>query len=159
LKREIRDLDARMDTAARHAAKLQEEVIRLESVVQESEALKVRLALELQEAEKTMLSTDHRVSSLAADLDRACQRLRLASSEIARLVEERTEVERTVAEAERSLIEVSAQKTASDEEIQLRTHRSEELRIAIENSRRDLSGLQAQVAVLQERRSTVAREL
>jgi chromosome segregation protein len=159
LKREIRDLDARMDTAARHAAKLQEDVIRLERVVHESEDLKGRLALELQEAEKTMLSTDHRVSSLTADFDRARQRLRLASSEIARLVEERTEVERAVAETEIALLEVATQKTAIEEEIQLRTQRSEELRIAIDNSRRDLSGFEAQLAVLQERRSTVAREL
>ena len=159
LKREIRDLDARMDTAARHAAKLQEDVIRLERIVQESEDLKGRLGLELQEAEKTMLSTDHRVSSLTADFDRAHQRLRLASSEIARLVEERTEVERAVAETEIALREVATRKAAIEEEIQLRTQRSEELRIATDNSRRDLSGFEAQLAVLQERRSTVAREL
>src|SRR5262249_56521837 len=53
LKREIRDLAARMAAAARHAAKLQEEVIRLEGVVHESEVLKARLPPGPPDAKKT----------------------------------------------------------------------------------------------------------
>src|SRR5262249_16995992 len=50
-------------------------------------------------------------------------------------------------------------KTAIEEEIQERTRRSEELRVVSDDLRRDLALLQSQLAVLEERRSTVAREL
>jgi chromosome segregation protein len=159
LKREIRELDSRMDIALRQTSMLQEEVVRLEDLVQSSEMLKARLAAELQEAEKAMLNTDHRVRSLVADFDRAEQRLRLATSEIGRFVEERTEVEKAFVETEVLLTEVATRKAAIDDEIQTRSRHSEELRIENDNLRRDLAGLQSQLAVLQERRSTVAREL
>src|SRR5262249_48887164 len=131
----------------------------LEERVHESETLKTRLSLDSQEAEKSMLNTDHRVSSLAADVDRARQRLRLATSEMIRLTDERAEIERALMDAELSLTDVGSQKIAIEEEIQLRTRRSEELRVVSDDLQRDLAGLQSQLAVLQERRSTVAREL
>jgi len=159
LKREIRELDARMDSASRQTAALQEERVRLEDLVRESDTLKARLTLELQEAEKAMLNTDHRVRSLTGDFDRAHQRLRLASAEIARLLEERAHVEKAVAETEVFLAEAASRRASIEEEIQLRGQRSEQLRVATDTLRRDLSGLQSQLAVLQERRSTVAREL
>ena len=159
LKREIRDLDSKMDKASRQAAALHEEVLLLEQRVRESETTKGRLALELREAEKSMLSTDHRVSSLTADVDRAQQRLRLTTSEMKRLIDERLEIETALMDAELSVTEVAAQKTAIEEEIQERTRRSEELRVVSDDLRRDLALLQSQLAVLEERRSTVAREL
>jgi chromosome segregation protein len=159
LKREIRELDARMDNAERQSARLQEDVICLEDLVRESERLKARLVLQLQEAEKAMLNTDHRVRALAADHDRAHQRLRLASSEIARLAEERAELERAVTETGNSLAEVAAIKAAIGEEIQERNNHSAQLRATDDSLRRDLAGLQSRLAVLQERRSAVAREL
>jgi chromosome segregation protein len=159
LKREIRELDFRMDAALRQTALMQEEVVRLQDQVQSSEMLKARLAMELQEAEKAMLTTDHRVRSLVADFDRAQQRLRLAAAEIARLVEERTQIEKALIDSEAALIDVATQKAAIEEEIQSRCRHSEGLRIENDNLRRDLAGLQSQLAVLQERRSTVAREV
>jgi chromosome segregation protein len=159
LKREIRELDAQMDVAQRETLAHQEEAIRLEDLVRESETLKGRLAVELQEAEKTMLTTDHRVRSLTGDADRAAQRLRVALNEIERLQAERAEVEKAVMGAELALSEAATQKQAIDEEMQSRSRHSEELRIETDNLRRDLAGLQSQLAVLQERRSTVAREL
>jgi chromosome segregation protein len=143
----------------RQTSALHDESIRLEDLVRESETLKGRLASEVQEAEKAMLNTDHRVRSLVADADRAAQRLRIATAEIERLGTERAEVEKAIMEAEVSLTEVATQKQAIEEEIQTRTRRSDELRLETDNLRRDLAGLQSQLAVLQERRSTVAREL
>jgi chromosome segregation protein len=159
LKREIRELDSKMDTAMRRSALLHDEVMRLEDLVRESEALKARLLLELQEAEKTMLNTDHRVRSLAADVERAQQRCRVASAEIARLAEERGEVEKALMDTEAALAEAAARKSAIEEEVQARSRRSDELRVEMDNLRQNLAGLQSQLAVLQERRSTVAREL
>ena len=148
-----------MNRAIRHTAALQQDVVRVEDVVREGEALKARLSFDVQEAEKAMLNTDHRVRSMTADFDRAHQRLRLATSEIARLVDERSEVEKALIETEVTLTEVATRKAGIEDEIQSRSRRSEELRIANDDLRRDLAGLQSQLAVLQERRSTVAREL
>lgn len=159
LKREIRDLDRKMDLAARQAAALRDEVVQLEELVHESERDKARLALELQEAEKAILNMDHHVRSLASDFERADQRLKVAAAEIGRLAEERTEVEKSLAGAECELAGIAAGKLSIEEEIQSRCRNSERLRIDMENLRRDLAGLQSQLAVLEERRSTLAREL
>jgi chromosome segregation protein len=159
LKREIRELDSQMDVAIRNTTVLQEEVVRLEDLVRESEALKGRLSVELQEAEKAMLNTDHRIRSLTADFDRAHQRLRLATSEMTRLVEERSVVEKALLDNEARLNDATAQKAAVEEEVQSRSRHSEELRVANDDLRRELATLQSQLAVLQERRSTVSREL
>jgi chromosome segregation protein len=159
LKREIRELDAKMDSAMRQSAATQAEVVRLDDLLRESELLRARLVTELQDAEKAMLNADHRVRSLTADFDRAHQRLRLATAEIARLAEERAEVEKAQIDSEVHLTEVATRKASIEEEIQARSRRSEELRIANDDLRRDLAALQSQYAVLQERRSTVSREL
>jgi len=159
LKREIRELDSKMDSAIRQTVATQEEVFRLEDLVQDSESLRGRLSVELQEAEKAMLTTDHRVRSLVADFDRGNQRLKLATSEMGRLVDEQTELEKALVETELVLTEVATRKASIEEEIQLCTRRSEELRLTNDNLRRDLAGLQSQLAVLQERRSTIAREV
>jgi chromosome segregation protein len=148
-----------MDVASRQNAALQDEVVRLDDLLRESEMLRGRLTLDLQEAEKAMLNADHRVRSLTADFDRAHQRLRLAVSEIARLMDERAEVEKAQADNELLLAEVAARKISIDEEIQARSSRSEELRLSHDDLQRELAALQSQFAVLQERRSTVAREL
>ena len=159
LKREIRELDRNMDLAVRKAAALQEDVVRLDELVRENEGLKSRLAIELQEAEKAMLNMDHRVRSLTADFERAQQRLRLAAAEIARLAEERSQVETSLVEAEATLAEIAEAKATIEAEIQSRSRRSEELRTETDMLQRDLAGLQSQLAVLHERRSTVTREL
>jgi chromosome segregation protein len=159
LKREIRELDRKMDQATRRAADLQEDMARLEQLFHESEALKARLLFDLQEAEKAILSMDHRVQSLTADFERADQRLRLATAEISRLAEERGEVEKSLVEAEHELNEIAGRKAAIEEEMQSRSRRSEELGTQADNLRRDFAGLQSQLAVLEERRSTVTREL
>ncbi len=159
LKREIRELDRNMDVAVRATSALQENVARLEDRVRESDILKSRLAVEVQDAEKAMLSMDHHVRSLAADLDRARQRLQLAAAEIARLIEERVEVENSLIRAQETLGEITAAKARLEQEIQSRSRNADELRLEAERLQQDLAGLQSQFAVLQERRSTVLREV
>ena len=159
LKREIRDLDRNMDLAVRATAALQEETVRLADLVRESEILKARLAVEMQDAEKAILNMDHRVQSLAADLDRARQRLQVAVSEIDRLIEERAEVEASLIQAQEMLTDIAVAKTGLEQEIQTRSRQSEELHTQTQNLQHNLAGHQSQLAVLQERRSTVAREI
>ena len=159
LKREIRELDRNMDLASRKTVSLHEETVRLEELVREGEILKSRLVVDLQEAEKAMLNTDHRVRSLTVEVERGRQHVNLVVSEIARLFEERLEVERSLAEAQATLEEIEATKVTIEREIQSRSRISDELRQQAENLQRDLAGLQSQLAVLHERRSTVTREL
>jgi chromosome segregation protein len=159
LKREIRELDRNMDLAVRATAALQEDATRLGDLVRESEITKARLAVEMQEAEKAMLNTDHRVRSLAADFDRAQQRLQVAASEIVRLIEEREEVEASLIQAQEMLNEITEAKATLELELQTRTRRSDELHTEAQRLQYNLAGLQSQFAVLQERRSTVAREI
>src|SRR5207249_427530 len=60
---------------------------------------------------------------------------------------------------EATLVEIAEAKVTIESEIQSRSRRSEELRTETETLQRDLAGLQSQLAVLHERRSTVTREL
>jgi chromosome segregation protein len=148
-----------MDAAIRQSAQLEQDVVRLRDLLHDSEMLKARLSLELQETEKAMLNMDHRVRTLTADFDRADQRMRVAGAEIARLAEERDHVQQSLAEAEVELSHLEAEKSGIEQDIQVRGRRSDELRLETENLRRDLAGLQSQLAVLQERRSTITRDL
>ena len=159
LKREIRDLDNKMDHAVRRTTALQEEVVRLEELVRESEAQKARLSYELQEAEKAILNNDYRVRALATEYERAQQQLTLATAEISRLVEERQEIEKAHREAELELVDLADRKAAIEKGIEAHTRSSEELTADIESLRREFAGLESQLAVLQERWSTVTREI
>ena len=159
LKREIRELDRNMDLARRQTVALDKEAARFGELVAESEMLKSRLAIELQEAEKAMLSMDHCVRSIAVDFQRASQQLNVTALETGRLADEREEAERTVAEGETELVEIAGAKTAIEAEIRDHTRQNEKLRVEAENLQRDLAGLQSQLAVLEERRSAVSREL
>jgi hypothetical protein len=64
LKREIRELDRKAEAAAREAEYTENESARLKDLLDEAELLKARLASELQQIEKTILTMDHRVQAL-----------------------------------------------------------------------------------------------
>jgi chromosome segregation protein len=159
LKREIRELDRQMDVATREVSVNEAEALRLEGLSKESEALRVRLVSEVQEIEKTILVTDHRVSTLTADLAHARQRIEVARAEIFRFTQERAELESAVQDARAQLAGIAASREAIDQEIGRRVTRSEALAGNIESSRHELGEVQARFAVLEERRSATVREL
>jgi len=148
-----------MDLAVREAVSKQSEVARLEELVREYETLKARFALELQELEKAILNIDHRVRELTADFDRSEQRRRVARAEIERFEQECESIEATLVQGEAELVEIATRKVEVENDIRGRSERSELLRGDIENVRRDLSDFQSRLAVLEERRSTVSREI
>ena len=159
LKREIRDLDAKMDQAHRRSAALHEEVTRLEELVHDSEGRRSRLLHELQEEEKAILNTDYQVRALATEYERAQQLLNVTTTEIERLAAERDEIETAHREAEAELVELAERKNVIEKGIGAHSRSSEELTAGIENLRRDFAGLQSQLAVLEERASTIRREI
>jgi chromosome segregation protein len=159
LKREIRELDKKADTAERETANAEDEMARLLDLLEESDALKARLSSELQEIEKTILTMDHRVRTLTTDLSHAESRWTVARAEIERFTAERVELETALREAEVHLAGLSESKNVMDAEIAEHTTRNESLRVEIESEQRSLSEIQSQLAVLEERRSTAVREL
>jgi chromosome segregation protein len=159
LKREIRELDRRLDLAVIETAARQSDVAHLDELVREQESLKSRQIAELQDLEKSILSLDHRVRELSADWERSEQRRRVAKAEIERSQQERQTIEASLAAAELEIQTIAAEKAAIEQDIRERSQRSEELRFEAENLRREVSELQAQLAVLNERRSAVARDI
>ena len=71
LKREIRELDRQMDGAAREMAAREADTLRSRRSVEGGGRLRGRLVSEVQEIEKTILTTDHRVRTLSSDLAHA----------------------------------------------------------------------------------------
>jgi chromosome segregation protein len=159
LRKEIRELDTRMDTARRETTALEEHKTNLDDRMAESEKLKARLLLELQDAEKAIITSDHRIQALLSEVNRAQERWKLAASEIQRFQAERQDIEKSVADAVIELESTRTQKLAINEEIQARQRRSEDLRLQSDTFARNLAGHQSSMAVLQERRSTVLREI
>lgn len=159
LRREIRELDRSMDRATQETAGLEAKAATLAEEGLVAEQLRSRLSAELQEIEKTILTTDHRVQALASDWAHAEQRRRVASAEIERLTEERTELADAVRAAAGRLDAIAAAKKSMDEEIAQRSLRIEALRVEVEITRHQLAEIQARLAVLEERRSTASKEL
>ena len=159
LKREIRELDRKMDLAVRETTAREADVVRLEGLLKEAEALRMRLISEVQEIEKTILMTDHRVRTLAGNLTYAQQRAEVARVEISRFAQERLELERAVQDAQAHLAGIAASKSAIEREIADRSARSETLAAEIEGKRRELAEIQSRLAVFEERRLSIAREM
>ena len=159
LKREIRELDRQMDHASRETSAREAEAARLEEMLREAEALRARLISSVQEIEKTILTTDHRVRTLAGDLAHVQKRAEVARAEIARFTQERSQLDIAVHEAESQLAGIATSKEAILQELGQRSDRSESLARDIETRRHDLGEIQARLAVLEERRSAVMREM
>ncbi len=159
LKREIRELDRNMDLARRQTAALENEAFRVGELAAKTEMLKSRLGIELQEAEKAMLSMDHHVRSIATDFDRAKQRFNVTESEAGRLADERDQLQRELAKAETELVEIAGARKAIEANIEEYSRQSEKLRFEADRLLRDLAGLQSQLAVLEERRLAGLREM
>jgi chromosome segregation protein len=159
LKREIRQLDRDLDAAVRETALREEESKTIEDKLKDAEAQRGRLVSEVQEIEKTILMTDHRVRTLSGDLAHAQQRLEVARTEISRFTQERNELEAAIQESEAQRAGIAATKEAILREIALRSINSEALVTEIESKRRELGEIQARLAVLEERRSSIEREI
>ncbi len=159
LKRELRDLDRRVEEARRdsHAASLRAEELgeRLERLEQSRQ----ELTLKLQEVEKEALGLDHGLRSLTAELERTQQRLGIAQAEIRRFAEERKELEEALVRARSDLETVRAEKTATDEQLQVQSADSERLRSELETQSLAVAELRSQLAVLEERKEAFVRDI
>ncbi len=159
LKREIRDLDRRIERARREAREATAQVGELAERVDTTEQLGHDLETRLQEAEKEALGLDHGLRALGTELERTEERLATVRSEIARFVEERGDLVAAMEAAEAETVEVAASKRAIELELKTRTANSESLREEIELEASKLTELRSGLAVLEERNESQGRDL
>ena len=159
LKRELRDLDRRVEEAHRssHVASLNAQV--LGERVEQLDRMKQEVNLNLQEVEKDELRLAHGVSSLTAERERIDQRLRIAQDEIRRFTDERQELEDALVRARTDLETVRVEKSAIDEQLQIQISEGERLRRDIETQTIAAAELKSHLAVLEERKEALARNV
>ena len=158
LKREMRDLDRRIEVARTRTESTAALVRELEPRIEASDQRKADLLNRLQDAEKEALGHDHGLRMLRSELERAEQQVRIAGAEIERFREERRELEEAMTKARSSLAEVSARMKAIDEELETRTCSSEELWERSSRLGAEVADLRSRLAVLEERDETLGRE-
>ncbi len=159
LKREIRDLDGRIEAARTRTESAVALVRELESRIEASDQLKADLLNRLQDAEKEALGHDHSLRAVRSELERVEQQGRVAGAEIERFGDERRELEEALTAARSGLAEVSARMKAIDEELETRTRLSEELWERSSQLGAEVADLRSRLAVLEERDETLGREL
>ncbi len=159
LKREMRELDRRaqsarkaFEAAARRASELAARVTGLEEKSTD-------MAARIQESEKEAMGLDHGVRSLVDELERTRRRVRDAEAEAARLSDECRELETTMALARIGLEEIRTEKAAIDQELQVRGQSSIQFREAAEKQAAAVAELGSRLAVTEERKETLVRDL
>src|SRR5437867_1614997 len=157
-KREIRELDRKMDRATRDTSAREADVARLEELLRRSDAMKAHLVSDLQEIEKTILNVDHRVRTLTSEFSHEEQRWQVAQAESERFLEEVGELERSLRAAETELARIAVEQKQIDEAIAHHSSRNDALRIELEATRSELAEILSKLAVLEERRLTASRE-
>ncbi len=159
LKRELRDLDRRVEQAHQHAhaaSQRADELVRRVEGLEESRQALIRT---LQEAEKEALGLDHGLQNLAAEVERIQQRVQTAQADFRRFDDERKELEDGRVRARADLEAVRAEKVAVDEQLQTQQAESERLRSDLESHSLSATELGSLRAVLEERKQALARDI
>ena len=159
LKREMRDLDRRVEEARRESHRATERVEELATQMEELARFRQELSLELQEVEKEALGLDHGLRSLASEMERTEQRLRVSRAEIGRFADERRDLEAALASARAELEAVRSEKVEIDEELETQGAESGRLRRNLETQSFSVADLGSQRAVLEERKEALSREI
>ncbi len=157
LKREMRELDRRVEIARNESKEASDRVEQLVRRVEETDRLRQDLSVRLQEAEKQALGFDHSIQTLASELERAERQVEVTGAEIERFGEERRDLELAMVAGRSQLAEVAATKVAIDDELRTRSRKSEELWEKSEELGAQVGEFRSRVAVLEERNQTLLR--
>ncbi len=117
LKREIRELDRRLQSARRDLLLLEERFQSLDRSVRASEQELTRVNRQVQELEKELVGSNHRLETLANELERLSQREREVSTEIRNLAQERSEIDQRRLQSRSEITRAEARKTEVDQTI------------------------------------------
>ncbi len=159
LKREMRDLDRRVEEARRESHRATQRVDELGARMEELSTTTQELSLKLQEVEKEALGLDHGLRSLASELERTEQRLRVSRAEIGRFADERKDIEAALVSARADLEAVRSEKATIDEDLEAQSTQSERLRRNLETQSFAVADLGSQLAVLEERTEALSRDI
>ena len=159
LKREMRDLDRRVEDARRRVLEAGEKQRTTQSRFDQLVQSRERSAESLRDAETEVLGLDHRLATVRSELEHAEQRLRVSGGELTRLEEEIDGLEAGIARARTEVGEIRQEREAIDAELRTRTEASARLGEAAESDSGRVAGLRARLAVLGERRDAAGREI
>ncbi|MDE2665504.1 MAG: chromosome segregation protein SMC [Acidobacteriota bacterium] len=111
LKREIRELGRRLESARRDLLSLEERFQALDRSVQSGEQELTRVNRQVQELEKELVGSDHRLEYLAGELERLSQREREFAGELRSVAQERSEIGRRRLQSGSEIARAEARKT------------------------------------------------
>ncbi len=118
LKREIRELDRRLESARRDLLLLEERFTALDQSVQARQEELTRVNRQSQELEKELVGSNHRLETLAGELQRLAQRERDLAGEIGSVAQERSEIGRRRHRSGSEITGAEARKTEVDQAIE-----------------------------------------
>ena len=159
LKREMRDLDRRLEEARRASRESGQQLEALAAEAAEMELSKGVLSAQLQESEKEALGLDHNLQTLTSELERAQQRIRIARVELDRFAEERKGVEDATLTARAEFDQVRAEKSTVDEQLDQHSSEIERLRGEMDAGSLAVADLRSHQAVLDERQAAQSRNI
>jgi chromosome segregation protein len=159
LKREIRELEKKVQTLQKAMAEHEEKLQVLRGLIQEKEGESTGLLKQIQDLEKQLFGAELHLEQLQRELERARQRQNLASLELERTRQEKQQLENRRIEYA-SQIEAAEQKKS---QIEQQIHgQQESLRQLKDQSSQDsqlLSELRSQLATFRERKQSAEVEL
>lgn len=117
LRREIRELYRRLESARRDLLLLEERFEALDRSVQAGEQELTRVNRQVQELEKELVGSNHRLEYLAGELERLSQRERELAGEIRSVAQERSEISRRRRLSGSEITRTEARKTEVEQTI------------------------------------------
>jgi len=117
LKREIRELERRLESARQDLRLRQERFEALDRSVQSREQELTLLNLQVQELDKELVGSNHRLETLAGELQRLTQREREVAGEIRNVAQEQSEIARRRLRSGSEITQAEARKAEVDQAI------------------------------------------
>ena len=117
LKREIRELGRRLESARRDLRLLEERFEALDRSLQAREQELTRVNRQVQELDKELVGSNHRLETLAGELQRLTQREREVTGEIGNVAQEQSEIGRRRLRSGSEITQAEARKAEVDQAI------------------------------------------
>ena len=159
IKREIKELVARIGVAQEDVRRLGEEIASLEATAAQAETAIALLQAEQHEQDKTMVGIELQLARAAEERDRIVRKQELIENERRRADEEKQSLDRRQTEARESIARLKVDQRAADERFMLAQRQLLEAREAIEARGQRTAEAKAAVAALAERSAALAAEV
>lgn len=159
MKRELRDVERRLDGLQSEVQKNEQRVAALVREIRELNALLERLENESREAERETMTSGATLERLDTDLARARERLSTCESELQRLRSEREQTSTLAASRRQTLSTLEEQRATLESEMSAALLHLDSLKASRETAVRASAEMAVRVAALEERRRAAAAAL